>query len=90
MKNAVRFARVPLDFILLYLFVVTFTMKLKDANYENQWNILVLWDQWKMMSDFNMSNGNVSDFVSFSLFAFTLVIKLRKFDFESQYFLIKK
>ena len=36
MKNAVRFARVPLDFILLYLFVVTFTMKLKDVNYENQ------------------------------------------------------
>ena len=30
-----------------------------------------------------MSHENVSDFVSFPLFGFTLVIKLRNFDFES-------
>ena len=35
------------------------------------------------MSDLNMSHRKMSDFVSFSLFAFTLVIKLRNFDFES-------
>ena len=29
-----------------------------------------------------MSYGNMSDFVSFWLFGFTLVIKLRNFDFE--------
>ena len=29
-----------------------------------------------------MSHGKMSDFVSFSLFGFTLVIKLRNFDFE--------
>ena len=29
-----------------------------------------------------MAHGNVSDFISFSFFGFTLVIKLRKFNFE--------
>ena len=35
------------------------------------------------MSDLNMSHGKMSDFdfVSFPLFGFTLVIKLRNFDF---------
>ena len=36
----------------------------------------------KIMSDLNMSLGKMSDFVSFSLFGFTLVKKLRNFDFE--------
>ena len=36
-----------------------------------------------MVSDFNMFHGKMSDFVSFPLFGFTLVIKLRNFDFES-------
>ena len=35
-----------------------------------------------MTSDSNMSNEKMSDFVSFPLFGFTLVIKLRKFNFE--------
>ena len=35
-----------------------------------------------MSSDLNMSHGKMSDFVSFPLFGFTLVIKLRNFDFE--------
>ena len=35
------------------------------------------------MSDLNMSHGKMSDFVSFPLFGFTLVIKLTNFDFES-------
>ena len=35
-----------------------------------------------MMSDLNISHGKMSDFVSFPLFGFTLVIKLRNFDFE--------
>ena len=37
----------------------------------------------KIMSDFNMSHRKMSDFVSFPFFGFTLVIKLRSFDFES-------
>ena len=36
-----------------------------------------------MMSDLNMSHGKMCDFVSFSLFGFSLAIKLRNFDFES-------
>ena len=36
-----------------------------------------------MLSDLNMSYGKMSGFVSFLLFGFSLVIKLRNFDFES-------
>ena len=36
-----------------------------------------------MMSDMNMYHKKMSDFLSFALFGFTLVIKLRNFDFES-------
>ena len=36
------------------------------------------------MSDLNMSHGNVPhENISFPLFGFTLVIKLKNFDFES-------
>ena len=35
-----------------------------------------------MVSDLNMSNGKMSDFVSFPLFQFTFFIKMRNFDFE--------
>ena len=36
-----------------------------------------------MMSDLNMFHEKMSEFVSFPSFRFTLVIKLRNFDFES-------
>ena len=36
-----------------------------------------------MTSDLNISHGKMSDFVSFPLFEFTLVIKLKNFDFQS-------
>ena len=36
-----------------------------------------------MMSDLNISHGKRYNFVSFPLFGFTLVIKLRNFDFKS-------
>ena len=36
-----------------------------------------------MMSDLNMPHGKMSEFVSFILFEFALVIKQRNFDFES-------
>ena len=36
-----------------------------------------------MMSDLNMFHGKMSDFVSFPLLGFTLVIKLINYDFES-------
>ena len=36
-----------------------------------------------MMSDANMNHGKMSYFVSFPLFGFTLVVKLRNLDFEN-------
>ena len=47
--------------------------------------MLVFYKQWKIMSDLNISYGKMSDFVSFPLFGFILVIKLRNFGFESQW-----
>ena len=85
MKNTVKFAHVPFNFISLYLFVLTFAKKLKDANYKSHWKILVFWNQFKIMSDLNMSHEKMSDFDSFVLFGFTLVKKLRNFDFESHW-----
>ena len=35
-----------------------------------------------MQSDLNMSHGKMSDFVSLPLFRFSLVIKLKNFDFK--------
>ena len=35
-----------------------------------------------MMSDLSMSHEKISDFVSFPLFWFILVIKLRNFEYE--------
>ena len=35
-----------------------------------------------MVSDFSTSRAKISDFVWFPLFGFSLVIKLRSFDFE--------
>ena len=60
-------------------------MKFKDANQKSNWNILVFCDQWKMMSDLNMFHGKFLSFVSFPVFHFTLVMKLRKFDFKSRW-----
>ena len=39
-----------------------------------------------MMSNLNMSHGKMSDFVSFPLFGFTVVIKLRDFLKSLKYF----
>ena len=67
------------------MFVLAFAMKLKGANYESHWNISVFCDQWNLTSDLKMSHGKMSDFVSFSLVGFTLVIKMRIFDFVSDW-----
>ena len=95
MHYSVRFPYASFDFISIYLFVPAFAMKLKDASCKSYWTILAVCDQWKMISDLNMSHRQMSDFVLFPLFGFTLLIKLRNFDFESQwnilkYFLIKR
>ena len=79
------FTHVPCDFVSIYLFVLTFAMKLKSAIYKSHWNVLVFCDQSRIMSDLNMSHGKMPDFVSFPLPGITLVIKLRNFDFESHW-----
>ena len=41
----------------------------------------MFFDKKDMVSDLNMSHGKISDFIWFSLFGFTLAIKLRNVDF---------
>ena len=84
-KHTVRFPHVLCYFISLYLKVLTFAIRLKSANYKSHWHILVFYDQWKIMSDLNMSHRKMSDFVLFLWLRFTLVLKLRNFDFESHW-----
>ena len=62
-----------------------FRDEIESANYKRHWNISVFYDQWKIMSDLNMSHGKMSNFVSIPLFGFTLVIKLGNFQFERQW-----
>ena len=59
--------------------------KWKNPIKKEHWNILVFCDQRKMMPDWVYPLEKMSDFASFLLFQFTLVIKLRNFDFESQW-----
>ena len=59
-------------------------MKLKDAIVKVKIGILeYFFDEKDMITDLNMIHGKMSDFVSFPLFSFTLVIKLRNIDSES-------
>ena len=84
MENPViRFAHVPLNFISLYFFVLTFAVQFADVNCKNYLKYFSILRQWKMMSDLNMCHEKMLDFVSFPLFGFALTIKLRNFDFES-------
>ena len=75
-------------FVSFSLFGFTSVMKLRNFDFENHWNILIFFNKKDMTSDLNslnMSHGKTSDFVSFPLFGFTLVMKLRNFDFESHW-----
>ena len=45
----------------------------------------MFYEQWTVMLDLNMSHGEMSNFVSFSLFEFTLVTKIRNFDSKSHW-----
>ena len=76
---------VPFGFVSLYLFVLTFAMKLKDANYKSRWNRLVFLRPMKNDVRFEYVPWKMSDIVSFPLFRFVLVIKLSNFDFGSHW-----
>ena len=71
------------DFVSFPLFRFTIVIKLRIFDFENHWNILILFEKKNIASDLNMSQGKMSDFVSFQLFVFTLIIKMRNFNFES-------
>ena len=58
-------------------------MKLKYTNYKIHRNILLFFDQWKLMPDLKISHEKLPDFVWFPLLGFTLVLKLKHLDFES-------
>ena len=62
-KNIVRLAHIPFHVVSItcYLFVLTFAKKLKDADHKSHRNI---YEQWKMVSDLNMSFQKMSDFFS--------------------------
>ena len=79
MKNTVRFEHVPFNFISLYLVVLTFAMKLKLKRFK-YFSIL---SPMKNDVKFEYVPWKMSDFLSFPLFRFSLVIKLRNFDVES-------
>ena len=67
----------------VYLFLLTFAMKLKDDSYKNDWNIIAFCGQRKMTTYLNLFHKDLSHYVSFPLFGFTLVMKLRNFEFEN-------
>ena len=54
----------------------------RNFDFESHINIFIIFDKKDMVSDLNMSHGEMPDFVSFPLFGFNLVRKLRNFDFK--------
>ena len=46
-KNTVRFSVVSCDLISFYLLVLTFAMKLENADYKGHWNIFSIWRPMK-------------------------------------------
>ena len=87
-KNDVRFeyvSRKNVWFCFISNVWVQLVIKLRNFDFESDWNALVFFDQKNMGSDLNICHGKMSDFVSFLLFGFTLVIKLRNFEFENHW-----
>ena len=82
------------DFVSFPLLGLSLVIKLRNFNLKSHWNTSILFDKKilqyfliknDLVSDLNMPHGQMSDFVSFSLFGFMLVIKLRNFDFQSHW-----
>ena len=77
--------KVSSDFISFALFWFTLVMKLRNFEFESQWNTLIFFYKKRYCFDLMMSYGKMSDFISFPLLVFTLVIKLRNFDSKSHW-----
>ena len=71
--------------LVLFYFTLLDCVHFHFCNYKSHWFTLVIYDQEKIMSDLSMCHGKVTEFVSIPLFRFTLVIKLRNFNFESHW-----
>ena len=85
-KNTARFAHVLWDFIYFFLLhCVQFCNETEKCQLEKSLKYFSISQPMKIMLDLNMSHRKMFDFVSFLLFGFTLVTKLRNFDFESHW-----
>ena len=87
MKNNVRFEYVPwknVCFCFIFIVWVQFSHKTEKFRFRKSLKYFNIFDKKDMVSDLNMSHRRMSDFVSFPLFAFTLVTKVRNFDFEGR------
>ena len=72
-------------FYFTFLIVLNFAMRLKSTNNKSDWNSLVFYKQWKIMSDLNMSQGKMSEFCFIPMVWVHFSHKLRNFDFESHW-----
>ena len=66
------------DFVSFLLFGLS---SVRNFDFESHLSTLIFFHKKNMTSDLSVCHGKTSDFVSFPLFGFTLVIKLRNFDF---------
>ena len=84
-KNTVRFEHALFDFILLYLFVLTFAMKLKDVNYKSHCNYFGIF--WTVKNDVRFEYVHRKNFwfCFISIVWVRLVIKLRDSAFGSHW-----
>ena len=64
------------DFVWFPLRKFSPAIKQRNLDLESFWNSLIFFDKKYMTSDLNMSHGKMSDFVSFSLFGFTLMMMM--------------
>ena len=84
-KKSVRFEYVPWKnvwFCFISIVWVHFSHKTEKFRFWKSLKYFNIFWKEDMLSDLNMSHGKMSDFVSFPLFRFTLVMKLRNFDFK--------
>ena len=75
-------------FVSFPLFGFTLVLKVRNFDFESHWSTLIFYDKKnKKRYDvrFDYVHGEMSDFVSFPWFEFTLVIKLKHFKFESHW-----
>ena len=84
MKNDVRLEKAPWKYVWFCLISIVWLHCSHKTEKFWFWKSLEYLTS-DLTSDVNTSHGKMSGFVSFSFFAFTLVIKLKNFDFENKW-----